>query len=298
LARVVIARATTPTPTKAAASASRTAKPAPRPPLIVIDPGHSGRYIRSTDARTGLRDIDYPNYPELYETFDISFCVARALRADGYRVKLTKKHAGDSVGLARRARIANKLKAALAISVHDDHNASATFEATYDQRGVKDAAGTYHPMFRGVGTARTVFEHPAVARRSQRAARIIADARSKAQHRKVSLRENSFTGRTPIEPGNLAMVQLLSDVPWVYNEMGAKTGSELTQAMSITSELRYARGLLAGVESAVPLGRRGAGASRSSAAKGLRSCLVRRVEPHPGTFTRPAAYLPYGYLPS
>ena len=31
-----------------------------------------------------------------------------------------------------------------------------------------------------------------------------------------------LTGRPPLEPGNLALVQLLADVPWVYNEMGAK----------------------------------------------------------------------------
>src|SRR6476619_4543424 len=63
----------TPTPTAHPTSASPTsmgssapptkpkpADPGPGPgPMIVIDPGHSGRSIRSTDKRTGLRDIDY-----------------------------------------------------------------------------------------------------------------------------------------------------------------------------------------------------------------------------------------------
>ena len=39
--------------------------------------------------------------------FDVSFCLSKALRLDGYRVRLTKEHAQDSVGHAERARIAN-----------------------------------------------------------------------------------------------------------------------------------------------------------------------------------------------
>ena len=89
-------------------------------PVIVIDPGHSGRSIRSRTIN-GLLDFDYPNHPEITEMFDISTCVSKGLRADGYRVILTKKRASDSVSLTERAEIANRAKAALAISVHDDH---------------------------------------------------------------------------------------------------------------------------------------------------------------------------------
>lgn len=260
-------------------------------PLVVIDPGHSGKYIRSRDKKTGLRDIDYPNYPEIYETFDIGSCVAKALRADGYRVILTKKHALDSVSLAARARIANRNKAALAISIHNDHGVGSKFQATYDQRGLKGPNGRYHAMYRGSGSHRTVFHHPTVAKQSQRYARIIAAERSKAQRRKVSVAQNSFAGRPPLEPGNLAMVQLLATVPWVYNEMGARTGRSIYQATTITSEARYARGLIAGVEAAIPLASR---AERMSDAS-LRHCLTNRVEPKPGQYTRPRAYLPLGY---
>ena len=264
-----------------------------RGPLIVIDPGHSGKYMRSREPVTGLRDITYPNYPEIYETFDVSVCVARALRADGYRVILTKKHALDNVSLAARARVANQNKADLAISVHNDHGQGSRFQATYDQRGLKGPNGKYHAMYRGRGDHRTVFGLPKVAKKSQRYARIIATKRSTSQRHKVTVRENSFNGRAPLEPGNLAIVQLLAKVPWVYNEMGAKSGSSVYQATSIASEVTYARGLLAGVEAAIPPP---SGADHPSAkTPWLRNCLTKQVEPSPGTYTRPRRYLPFRY---
>ncbi len=282
---------TSPTPLATATATNRTG---PRAPLIVIDPGHSGRTIRSIDKQTGLRDIDYPNYPEIYEVFDVSYCVARALRADGYRVTLTKKRALDSVGLARRARIANEAHADLAISVHDDHGQGPDFQATYDQRGLKDGAGRYRDMYRGSGVRRTVFERSAVAKESQRSAKIIAEARTKAQGRRVTVRENSFTGRAPLEPGNLALVQLFSTVPWVYNELGAASGGSPRTAISIDAEHRYAKGLLLGIEAARPLEPRMV-RQPSRGARLLRSCLIERVEPAPGNFIRPRGYLPQGY---
>ena len=172
-------------------------KPTTPGPMIVIDPGHSGRYLRSIHQPTGLRDVDYPNYPEIYEMFDVSACLGKALRLDGYRVRLTKKHALDSVGLAERARIADDAKADLAVSVHDDHGQSSTFQATYDQRGRADAGGRYHQMYRGTGRNRTVFDHPSVARQSQAYAKIIAQARTRSQKARVTVQENNFTGRAP-----------------------------------------------------------------------------------------------------
>jgi hypothetical protein len=189
--------------------------------------------------------------------------------------------------------VANRARADLAISVHDDHGASARFQATYDQRGVRGRTGRYGPMYRGRGGDRTVFALPAVAVQSQRAARAIARARSQAQGRPVSVRQNSFTGRDPLEPGNLALVQLFSTVPWVYNEMGARTGGSTTRAMSIAAERGYAAGLVTGVQAAVPLPP-GASSTPPSADE-LTSCLRDQVEPTPGTFTRPRRYLPDGF---
>ncbi|SEP66891.1 N-acetylmuramoyl-L-alanine amidase [Microlunatus flavus] len=286
--------APTPTtsPTPVAPTPTPTSTPRTTAPLIVVDPGHSGRSIRSTDRTTGLRDVDYPNYPEIYETFDVSACVAKGLRADGYRVTLTKRTALDSVSLAARARVANEGRAALAISVHDDHSQGPGFQATYSQRGVQ-RGGAYHPMYRGTGSRRTVFRDADVARASERAAATIARERTRVQGRTVSVRENSFTGRPPLEPGNLALVQLLAKVPWVYNEVGAKAGGSTTRAMSIATEEAYAKGLLVGVEAAVPLPA-GRVAQPSAGATLLRGCLVTAAKPGDGRATRPARYRPAG----
>ncbi|GAA3627651.1 hypothetical protein GCM10022236_32460 [Microlunatus ginsengisoli] len=238
--------------------------------MIVIDPGHSGRSIRSRTTN-GLLDFDYPNQPEMTEVFDISSCVADGLRADGYRVILTKRRASDSVSLTERAEIANRAKADLAISVHDDHGQGPAFQATYSQRGVS-SNGHYPTMYRGTGARRTVFDQPKVAKASDRAAKIIARERAAAQGRPVGVRQNSFDGRAPLEPGNLALVELLADVPWVYNEMGALTGGSTTKRLSLAAETGYAKGLLDGVEAAVPI----PGRSGSTSAADIRSCLTAR----------------------
>ena len=93
------------------------------------------------------------------------------------------------------------------------------------------------------------------------------------RYRAVGVRQNSFTGRPPLEPGNLAMVQLLSRVPWVYNEMGARTGDSTTRRLSLSAETAYAKGLLDGVEAAVPIKGRG---GRPTSAADLEACLRAR----------------------
>lgn len=241
----------------------------PLGPVVVIDPGHSGRWIQSRTTN-GLLDVDYPNEPEMTEVFDIGTCVATSLRADGYRVVMTKQHAGDSVSLTERAHIASHAHAVLAVSIHDDHSQGPGFQATYSQRGVA-VNGRYPVMYRGTGRHRTTFEDPAVARDSARAAEVIAASRTAAQGRPVRVAQNSFTGRPPLEPGNLAMVQLLADVPWVYNEAGALTGGSPQTPLGLAARSAYATGLLDGIESAVPItGRTG---SPTPAAR-LHACLA------------------------
>ena len=279
----VVTAAPTPVPTPSAATPA---------PMIVIDPGHSGRSIRSTIPGSGLQDIDYPNYPEIYEMFDVGSCAGQALQADGYRVTLTKRKALDSVGLAARAKVANDAQAALALSVHDDHSQGPAFQATYSQRGIRHD-GSYHAMYRGTGSRRTVFSDAAVAKASEQAAATIARERTKAQGRTVSVRENTYTGREPLEPGNLAIVQLLAKVPWVYDEAGAKVGSSTTRAMSIATEEAYARGLVVGVEAAVPLAA-GTVPQPSAGVRQLKQCLTTAATPGGGRVTRPSRYRPAG----
>jgi N-acetylmuramoyl-L-alanine amidase len=273
----------TPSSTVSRSSATPTGKSTTPGPLIVIDPGHSGRNLRSIHAPTGLRDVDYPSYPEIYEMFDVSYCLGRALRLDGYRVRLTKERALDSVGLAERAKIANDLEADLAVSVHDDHGQSAAFQATYDQRGRTDASRRCHPHVSRNGTEpnrlRSAVGGPAESALRQDHLAGPQPVAAAARHRAGEQLQRS----SPAGTGNLALVQLFARVPWVYNEMGAKTAGNPRTALSISSEQQDAEGLLVGIERALPP--TGRSVRRPSAgARSLCSCLVQRVEPRPGRY--------------
>jgi hypothetical protein len=58
-------------------------------------------------------------------------------------------------------------------------------------------------------------------------------------------------GSRGLDTGNIWMVQLLSHVPWIYNEAG---GNSVGMAgLNAADERRYANGLAASVETCVPL---------------------------------------------
>ena len=149
-------------------------------------------------------------------------------------------------------------------------------------------------MYRGTRQQADGLLRRGVAKASEKAA---ADHRPRAHRRPRAGR--SASGRTPtpvrapLEPGNLAIVQLLAKVPWVYNEAGAKSGGSTTRAMSIATEEAYAKGLLVGVEAAVPLPA-GTVSQPSAGVKQLKECLVTAAKPGDGRATRPSRYRPSG----
>ncbi len=188
-------------------------------PVVVLDPGHSGKDISDKDAATGLVDHDYPNQPEMSEVFEIAKSVATALKDLGYDVRLTKQTMTDSVSLRQRATIAKEAGAALAVSIHTDHT-----------RSFKDFAQVYAQQlgsWRG-GTAtapKARFANKEVASASQYFAKTFASERTKIEKHRVKVTAVSFTGRKGLEPGNIPEVQLFAGtgnkaVPWVYNEVG------------------------------------------------------------------------------
>jgi N-acetylmuramoyl-L-alanine amidase len=211
----------------------------------VLDPGHSGEDIHSTDKQTGLIDHDYPNHPEMEECFRVAKLVQAALEKKGYRVICTKSAVSDSVSLSRRAKIAQESAANIGISIHDDHGKQfSSFAQVYAQGvGLWRGSSSAHP--------KASFTSATTAATSRRWADIFAKQRSLAEGHKVNVTSISFDGRPGIEPGNIPQVALFAGsgahpVPWIYNEIGGI-------GLGPREEARYARGLIQGIELCVPI---------------------------------------------
>ena len=233
--------------TAAAPAGATTAKP-----VIVLDPGHSP-YLHRIDPTTGLDVSDYANEPEMHDVYAVARLVRARLVADGYRVVMTKHGVNDRVSLARRARIANRVHAALAVSIHDQAGADGgiTFnhgnDVVYYQR-----LGTYRVNVDG---ARVVFTDARVAALSRHYGRIFRTQRAHVQHHAVQLRGSTGydLGRRGLAAGNIWMVQLLAHVPWIYNEVGGNSAGRV--GLSAKDERRYANALVASIERCVPVPR-------------------------------------------
>ncbi len=220
-----------------------------RRPVIVIDPGHSP-WIHAIDGRTGLNVSDYANEPEMKDVFAVALMVKRRLTADGYRVILTKTRLRERVSLARRAAIANRVHADLALSIHDQAGA---YGGIHFNRGNNivyyQSVGTYRMNIYG---DRIRFTSRRVAALSERYGRIFKRQRHRVEGHFVALRGNVGydLGTRGLAPGNIWMVQLLSQVPWIYNEAGGNSRGRTR--LDLRDRHRYANGLVAAVEHCVP----------------------------------------------
>ena len=232
-------------------------------PIIVIDPGHSGKDKDIKDPQTGLRDHDYPNHPELEDMWDVSKLVESGLKAAGYSVVLTKKSAAETVTLRERANIANQNKAALAISLHDQAGKNGGLQfgkwaEIYPQRN-----GGYRENSAG---KRVTFDNAEVAKKSEDYAKNFQETRKETEGITPTIKLNSFDGREGLDAGNLPLVQLFSNVPWVYMEAGGNSGGGV--GLSDGDKKKYAEGIIEGVKKSVKAGTAVAGDSCSDVAAG------------------------------
>ena len=220
-------------------------------PVIVIDPGHSPT-IYAIDPTTGLNVSDYENEPEMQNVFVVAQLVRSQLLAAGYQVVMTKNTPTDRVSLAQRAAVANNAHATLAISIHDQAGASGGIGFRQGNSTVYyQSVGTYRVSTNGT---RITFTDAAVAATSQRFGQIFAAQRAAAQGNSVRLLGNVGydLGSRGLPAGNIWMVQLLSTVPWIYNEAGGNSAGLV--GLSGADEQTYARGLVAAIEGCVPVG--------------------------------------------
>ena len=219
-------------------------------PVIVIDPGHAPT-ITSTDPTTGLNDSDYENEPEMTDVFAVAQLVKAKLLADGYQVVMTKNSVTDRVSLGQRAAIANNAHAALAISIHDQAGASG---------GIGFTAGNNIVYYQSVGDYRATpsgthvtFTDAALAATSAKYGQIFQSHRASVEGVKVNLLGNVGydLGTRGLPAGNIWIVQLLSKVPWIYNESGGNSAGQ--SGLNAADKQTYANGLISSIEACVPL---------------------------------------------
>lgn len=245
----VTAASATPSGTPSATRRARSTTAKAAKPVIVIDPGHSPA-IHAIDKATGLDVSDYANEPEMRDVFAVAQLVRTQLIEDGYRVVMTKTSVDSRVSLGRRAAIANEVHAALAISIHDQAGASG---------GIGYRAGNNIVYYQSVNKYRStpsgdkiVFTNRAVAAESERYAKIFRSVRAATEHASVGLQGDigyDMASRG-LPAGNMWLVQLLSKVPWIYNEVGGNSAGRL--GLSAADERNYATALVRSIEKCVP----------------------------------------------
>lgn len=216
----------------------------------MLDPGHSVS-ISATDPATGLNVSDYENEPEMRDVFAVAELVRTKLQAAGYRVVMTKSTLDTPASLLKRAQIANNVHAALALSIHDQAGSNG---------GIPFAEGNNIVYYQSVGKYRETasgkkyyFTDQQLANVSARYGQIFQNERSRVEGHQIRLQGDTGydLGGRGLAGGNIWMVQLLSHVPWIYNEAGGNSPG--MAGLNGTDRQRYANGLVASVEQCVPV---------------------------------------------
>jgi N-acetylmuramoyl-L-alanine amidase len=238
------------TPTSVAPARTTPANtPNANAPVIVIDPGHSPT-ITATDSRTGLNVSDYANEPEMHDVFAVAELVRSALVARGYRVVMTKASVDQPRSLGQRAAIAHDAHADLALSIHDQAGSNG---------GIGFRDGNNIVYYQSVGTYRATssgrriyFSDQALARTSKRYGTVFAAQRRQVEGTAVRLQGDTGydLGGRGLAGGDIWMVQLLSGVPWIYNEAGGNSAGRT--GLNDADIATYAAGLVAGVVHCIP----------------------------------------------
>ena len=182
------------------------------PPVIVLDPGHSGTSVMTIDPETQIMDKEYPNMSEMEGVFAVATILKTKLEVAGYTVLMTKQAYTDTVTKRERVDIADGNQAALAVSIHTSGGTFGNWGQIYVQRldGYReDICGN-----------KVYFNLPAMASLSQQYGQIFLAERREIEGDNVVVTVNSFDSRD-LAPGNLPIVQLWSTVPWIYCEAGA-----------------------------------------------------------------------------
>ncbi|MGN0097655.1 MAG: N-acetylmuramoyl-L-alanine amidase [Corynebacterium sp.] len=214
--------------------------------VIALDPGHNGEDTDGFDPVTGVRMIDYPNGSEDADALEITRAVQSRLALAGIGTEVLKTSVDEDVTCRERVDRASTAGAFMGVSVHTTPGADQS--AIFPQRQDAYRAGTD-----AGGEHRTVsFDNPGVAAESQRLSGVVAGARSVLEGGEVPVRDNSFAGRDPLWEGNIPVISLIADMPWIYNEFGSATGGG-AEGITAVEKARYIDGLTTGLIAAAAM---------------------------------------------
>ena len=204
---------------------------------IVIDPGHDARPNLATEpigpgsSRRKIKDGGgtrgvVTGTPESVVNMQIARRLRGRLLARGYCVVMTRtRTAGRSMGNVRRARIANRARAALFVRIHADGSTDRSHRGT----------SVLYPAHRRGWTGDVLPESRIAARRMQR-----------ALVRSMGSRDLGIVRRSDITGFNW------SDVPVVLPELGFLTNPREDRRLnSARGQRRAARGLERGIRAFV-----------------------------------------------
>lgn len=209
-------------------------------PVIYLDPGHSGKDINKIDQITNIRDHDYPNFPEINDVWEVSQLTKEKLEKDGYEVVLSKDSASEKSSLRAKASKADKSEADLAVSIHTDPNLPNTGWITIPKVG----------QYRTSENDKKVdYKNSDTAEQSQKYAEyFLSNRKDKEKSNDIIMQEINFGNRAGLAGGNIPLIMLFSDTPWIYLE---KKSSD--KGLSKEQKKDYAESIYSSVLASIPL---------------------------------------------
>ncbi|MCI0696863.1 N-acetylmuramoyl-L-alanine amidase [candidate division KSB1 bacterium] len=100
--------------------------------VICIDPGHPSEVSSGAELQNGTTEV--------HIVWMVSLKLQKLLKAEGFKIVMTKSEEDELVKNKDRARIANEAKAALLVRLHCDASPDSGFAIYYpDRQGSKDS---------------------------------------------------------------------------------------------------------------------------------------------------------------
>lgn len=205
-------------------------------PIVFLDPGH-GATNEVVDPKTGVRDIESDNGKETDDVWDVANIAKKDLEKLGYEVAMSKDKVREKSSFREKANKANKSNAVIGISIHTD---AVVNEIYYQKVG----------LYRQSGSNKSVFNNEEVAKKSIDYANTFKDVRKEVENVSADvIVHGDYSDGRDLAAGNIALIMLWSDVPWVYLEKKQDGGGSL----SGSSKKEYAKSIVEGVKKTNPI---------------------------------------------